>query len=268
MTAPLILTEQRGHLFEISLNRPDKRNAMSWELLEQLEEAFIQAEGLYNERSARAVLLTAQGAFFSSGIDLESFTVSANKYGERWRDNLFPMTDDLQRLFTRIEQCSLPVICVIHGLCLGLGFEMALACDFRIAAARSRFSLPETRLGMIPDVGGTARLLNLVNLSIAKELIMTGRTFDAEYAERVGIVNYVVPKEELLQRAEALADELALAAPMAVSYAKRALNDMAETQRKLQIEAWAQAQLIRTEDFLNAVSATIAKKQVTEWKGK
>jgi enoyl-CoA hydratase/carnithine racemase len=117
-------------------------------------------------------------------------------------------------------------------------------------------------------VGGTARLLNLVNLSIAKELIMTGRTFDAEYAERVGIVNYVVPKEELLQRAEALADELALAAPMAVSYAKRTLNDMAETQRKLQIEAWAQAQLIRTEDFLNAVNATIAKKQVTEWKGK
>ncbi len=268
MTAPLILVEQRGHLLEISLNRPEKRNAMSWELLAQLEQAFIQAERLYNEKAARAVLVTAQGAFFSSGIDLESFTVSANKYGEHWRDNLFPMTDDLQRIFTRIEQCSLPVICVIHGLCLGLGLEMALACDFRIAAARSRFSLPESRLGMIPDVGGTARLLNLVNLSIAKELIMTGRTFDAEYAERVGIVNYVVPKEDLLKRAEELADELALAAPMAVSYAKRALNDMAETQRKLQIEAWAQAQLLRTEDFLEAVNAVIAKKQVTEWKGK
>lgn len=264
----LILTEQRGILFEISLNRPDKRNAMNWELLHELEAAFIQAERLYNEHTVRAVIVSAQGSFFSSGIDLESFTGTENKYGNQWRDNLFPMTDDLQRIFTRIEQCSLPVICVISGLCIGLGLEMALACDFRIAAARTRFSLPESRLGMIPDVGGTARLLNLVNLSVAKELIMTGRTFDAEYAERHGIVNYVVAKDDLMARAEELAAEIALAAPMAVHYTKRTLNDMAETQRKLQIEAWAQAQLLRTEDFMEAVSAIVSKRQVSAWKGK
>lgn len=263
----LILTEQRGNLFEISLNRPEKRNAMNWDLLHELEAAFVQAERLYNEKSVRAVIVSAQGSFFSSGIDLESFTVSDNKYGSHWRDNMFPVTDDLQRVFTRIEQCSLPVICVISGICIGLGLEMALACDFRIAAARTRFSLPESRLGMIPDVGGTARLLNLVNLSVAKELIMTGRTFDAEYAERQGIINYVVPKEDLMARAEELAAEIALAAPMAVSYTKRTLNDMAETQRKLQIEAWAQAQLMRTEDFIEAVSAVSSKRQVGEWKG-
>jgi enoyl-CoA hydratase/carnithine racemase len=265
---PFILTELRGNIFEISLNRPDKRNAMNWELLEELQVAFIEAEKHYNQQTARAVVITAQGTFFSSGIDLESFTVSANKYGDNWRDNLFPMTDDLQRIFTKVEQCSLPVICVISGLCIGLGLELALACDFRIAAARTRFSLPESRLGMIPDVGGTARLLNLVNTSIAKDIIMTGRTFDAEYAERHGIVNYVVPKEDLMKKTEEFVTEIALAAPMAVSYTKRTINDMAETQRKLQIEAWAQAQLLRTEDFLDAVQAVISKQPVTQWKGK
>jgi enoyl-CoA hydratase/carnithine racemase len=263
-----IKTELRGNIFEISLNRTDKRNAMNWEMLNELEQAFIHAERHYNDLTARVVLLTAQGNVFSSGIDLESFTTNANTYGDNWKHNLFPLTDDLQRILTRVENCSLPVICVMQGYCLGLGLELALACDFRIAANRTKFSLPETRLGMVPDVGGTTRLVNVVGISRAKELIMTGRNFETEYAERWGIINYAVPKEELMAKAEELADEIALSAPMAVSYTKRVINDIAENQRALQIEAWAQAQLFRSEDFINAVTAMLTKTYPVEWKGK
>jgi enoyl-CoA hydratase/carnithine racemase len=264
----LIKTELRGTIYEISLNRESKRNAMNWQMLHELEQAFIEAERLYNDLQARVVLITAQGMMFSSGIDLESFTTNANKYGDNWKNNLFPLTDDLQRIFTRIENSSLPVICVMRGICLGLGLELALACDFRIAAERTKLGLPESRLGMIPDVGGTTRLVNLVGLSRAKELIMTGRNFDAEYAEKWGIINYVVPKDDLMKKAEELAEEIALSAPMAVSYTKRVINDIAENQRALQIEAWAQAQLLRTDDFISAVTAMLTKTYPVQWKGK
>mgnify|MGYP005835755775 CR=1 FL=1 len=264
---PLVKTDHRGHVFEISLDRTEKRNAINMPMLAELEQAFVQAERHFNENSARVVLLTAQGNNFSSGIDVEELASAPNKYGDNWKHNLFPMTDDLQRVLSRIEACSLPVIAVIQGYCIGLGLEMALACDFRFAAARTRFSLPESRLGMVPDVGGTARLVGLVGPSRAKELIMTGRSFDAEYAEQWGIVTKVAPRDDLMAAAEAFAAEIALAAPLAVSYTKRIINDMMETQRKLQIEAWAQAALFRTEDFVTAVGAALSR-QTPEWKGK
>lgn len=266
-TEQLILTEQRGAIFEIVLNREDKRNAMNFAMLEQLDKAIDLAERAYNESKARVVILRANGRAFSSGIDLESFMQSDHPNGENWLKNLFPVTDRLQRIFTKVENCSLPVICAIHGYCLGLGLELALACDFRIVAERTKLSLPETRLGMIPDVGGTTRLLKLVGASRAKELIMTGRNFEADLAEKWGIVNYVVPKEQLIAKAEELAADIALSAPMAVSYTKRVINDMLENQRDLQIEAWAQAQLMRTKDFYNGVTAMVTKTYPVDWQG-
>lgn len=263
----LIVTEQRGAIFEIILNREDKRNAMNFAMLDQLDAAIDAAERAYNDKQARVVLLRANGRAFSSGIDLESFMQSDHPLGENWLKNLFPVTDRIQRVFTKVENCSLPVIAVIHGYCLGLGLELALACDFRIIAERTKLSLPETRLGMIPDVGGTTRLLKLVGPARAKELIMTGRNFEADLAEKWGIASYVVPKEQLMQKAEELAQEIALSAPMAVSYTKRVINDMLENQRDLQIEAWAQAQLMRTKDFYNGVTAMVTKTYPVEWQG-
>lgn len=268
MTYQHILTHHRDTIFEIVLNREDKRNAMNFTMLGEINAALDEAERLYNSNQARVLLIRAEGRAFSSGIDLESFMNSDNPMGANWLSNLFPMTDYLQRIFTKIEQSSLPSICLLHGYCLGLGLEMALACDFRIAAERTRMGLPETRLGMIPDVGGTTRLVRLVGPSRAKELIMTGKNFEADEAERWGIINYVVPKDNLMAKAEELAKELALSAPMAVSYTKRVINDIMENQRALQIEAWAQAQLLRTEDFYQAVQAMVTKTYPVEWKGK
>ena len=145
---------------------------------------------------------------------------------------------------------------------------MALACDFRIAAARTKLGLPEARLGIIPDVGGTTRLVKLVGVGRAKDLVMTGRHIDAEEALNWGMVNAVYPKTELEQGVAQLIDALAASAPLAVSYAKRVINDIADNSRGLHIEAWAQAQLFRTADFQRAVRAMLSKEYPIDWEGK
>ena len=264
----LIRTQQRDAIFEIILDREDKRNALNWDMMQQISQALDDAEWAYNESGARVLIIRAEGRAFSSGIDLESFLDQGNIFGENWRRNLFPTTQTFQTIFNKIEDHSLPSICVMHGYCLGMGFEMALACDFRYAADRTKFSLPETRLGIIPDVGGTTRLTKLIGPSRAKELIMTGRNFDTDLAEAWAIVNHVAPKDEILAKAEAFAAEISLSAPMAVSFSKRVINDIIDNGRDLKTEAYAQAQLIQSEDFENGVRAMITKTYPVEWKGR
>jgi enoyl-CoA hydratase/carnithine racemase len=233
-------------------------------MLRVLGAAIDETEGMCG---ARAVLVRGEGNGFSAGIDLTAFMQMGDVYGETWRENLFPITGEFQSVLNKFERCSLPTIALLHGFCLGMGFELALACDFRIAAAGTKLGLPEVKLGIIPDVGGTTRLTRLAGMARAKELVMTGRTFDPEYAERWGIVNAVVAQEELLARGEALAAELAAAAPLAVQYAKRVINELADLQRGLQLEAWAQSQLFRSHDFEVGAQAMLTR-QPPEWTGR
>lgn len=263
-----ITTDIHDQIFEIVLNREDKRNAMNLQMMQEIADAVDAAEKAFIAGEARVIFFKAAGRVFSSGIDLNSFLEDDNKFGENWRDNLFPTTFDLQSVMNKIEDCSLPTFCLMHGYCLGLAMELALACDFRIIAERTKLALPESRLGMIPDVGGTTRLLRLVGPSRAKEIIMSGGNIDLNDAERWGLVNYVVPKDELVHKAEAMAQDIMLSAPLAVSYAKRTINDMLDDRGNLKIEAWAQAHLIRTEDFYNGVNAMLTKNYPVEWKGK
>ncbi len=259
-----IQTGQRDHIFEIILNRPEKRNAINWQMMMDLDAAISKAEQI---TGIRAVLIRSEGSSFSAGIDVTSFAESSTHFGENWRDNLFPLTAAYQSVTDKIERCSLPTIALLHGYCLGLGFEIALACDFRIAVVGTKMGLPETRLGIIPDVGGTTRLTRLAGIARAKEYIMTGKNIDLNDAERFGILNAVVPTEELLARGESLAAELTQAAPLAVSYAKRVIDGMGDTQRGLQLEGWAQSILIRTQDFEVGIEAMMTK-QPPQWKGR
>jgi len=263
-----IKTQIRDQIFEIILNREDKRNAIHWPMMQEIDQAVNEAERAFLEGKARILFIRAEGRAFSSGIDLVSFIEDGNPLGPQWRENLFPTTFFMQNVMNKIEDSSLPSFCIMHGYCLGLGMELALACDFRIIAERTKFALPETRLGIIPDVGGTTRLLRLVGPSRAKEIIMTGGNVDLNDALQWGLVNYVVPRDELLAKAEAVAKEIMLSAPLAVSYAKRTINDMLDDRGNLKIEAWAQSHLIRTEDFFNGVNAMITKNYPVEWKGK
>jgi enoyl-CoA hydratase/carnithine racemase len=260
----LVITRQDGNIVEIILNRPEKRNALNWPMMMALEAAVDSVEQM---QGVRVVLLRAEGSVFSSGIDLTGFDEVIESFGENWRENLFPFSTTYQRIFSKLERCSLPVIALLHNNCLGMGFELALACDFRIAAEGTQLGLPESRLGLIPDVGGTTRLTRLVGPARAKELIMTGRQFDLDCAERWGIVNYVVPAGSLLERGRTLAGEIAQAAPLAVSYAKRVIDGLDDIERGLQLEAWAQSILIRTNDFEKGAQAILMKQQPV-WEGK
>ena len=192
----LAKTEIRGSILEIVLNRPEKRNAINGELYAAFDSAVDDAARLSD---IRAVLVRGEGKVFSAGIDYTDFLRLSEEYGPRWQQRMRKITDDFQRVLTNLERLELPTIALLHGYCLGLAMELALACDIRIAAQGTKLGLPETLLGMIPDVGGTTRLVRLVGPARAKELIFTGRQIDTTQAERWGIVNHVVSQEELLQ---------------------------------------------------------------------
>lgn len=260
----LVITRQSGPVFEIVLNRPEKRNAINLEMMQALKGAVRQAEGA---SGVRAILLRGEGGTFSSGIDVSAFLQMAEHYGPNWRRYMRAVSEDFQSVFTRLERVELPTLALLEGHCLGLGLELALACDLRLAAEGTRLGLPETRLGLVPDVGGMTRLARLVGPGRAKEIVFTGGHYSAAQAERWGIVNYVVPAEKLATRAESLVADIGRAAPLAVGMAKRVIDGLADLDRGLQLEAWAQSQLVVSEDFAEGVQAFLQKRE-PEFKGK
>ncbi len=260
----LVLTQQREHIFEIILNRPEKRNAITMELFKAFDSAVSQAN---RTPSLRAVFIRGEGKAFSAGIDVSSLLGLANEYGPHWQTRMRSITDEFQSVLTRLERLELPTIVLLHGYCLGLALELALACDIRLAATGTLLGLPESRLGMIPDVGGTTRLTRIAGVARAKELIFSGKQIEAETAEKWGIVNYVVPPDELLAKAETLTAEITQAAPLAVGMAKRIIDGLADVDRGLQLEGWAQSQLFGSEDFMEGAQAFLMRRPPV-WKGK
>jgi enoyl-CoA hydratase/carnithine racemase len=260
----LVITQKNETIFEILLNRPDKRNAINLEMYQQLGDAIGEAG---RTDGIRVVMVRGEGAAFSSGIDLGSFLEFSQKYGAGWQQRMRSITHDFQEVLTRLERLEVPTIALLHGYCLGLALEIALACDIRIAAEGSMMGLLESRLGLIPDVGGTTRLTRLVGPARAKDLIFTGRQIDATTAASWGIVNYVVAANELQGKADSLAAEIQMAAPLAVGMAKRIIDGMADIDRGLMLEGWAQSQLFASEDFQEAVQAFMMKRD-PQFKGK
>lgn len=252
-----ITTHFHDQIFEIVLNRPEKRNAITLEMLSGLDQAVQTAA---RTEEVRAVILRGEGKSFSAGIDVTMFMLLAQKYGENWPQRMRTITHDFQSVLTRLERLELPTISLLHGHCLGLALELALACDIRLAATGTKLGLPETRLGIIPDVGGTTRLTHLIGPGRAKELILTGKTIPADLAEQWGIVNHVVAPEELAPAGEAFIAEVKQAAPLAVGMAKRVIDGLNDLDRGLQLEAWAQSQLFQSEDFQIAIQAILTGK--------
>ncbi len=259
----LVLTEIRKPIFEIILNRPEKRNAINGTLFEQFDAAVALAN---RTPGIRAVLIRGNGKAFSAGVDVASLIALADEYGSHWQQRMRSITHDFQSTLTRLERLELPTIALLHGHCLGLAMELALACDMRVAAAGTQLGLPESRLGMIPDVGGTTRLTRLIGPARAKELIFTGRQIDAELAERWGIVSYLVPADSLVEKGEELASEIGQAAPLAVGMAKRIVDGLADVDRGLMLEGWAQSQLFQTEDFMEGIQSFMMRRP-PEFKG-
>jgi enoyl-CoA hydratase/carnithine racemase len=212
----LVSTEDRGAVRHVALNRPEKRNAMSQALLTALADT-LRAAG--DDGSVHCVVLRGEGPVFSAGVDLGELASFAGD-----PDVLRPFRNVFLDCANLCEAMPKPVICQIHRACFGGALEVALGCDLRVASDDSQLGLPEVKFGIIPDVGGSSRLPAVVGLGRAKELIMTARTIDAAEAHRIGLVNRVVPAEELDAATQALVDELLANSPVAVGRAKAVMD--------------------------------------------
>lgn len=257
-----ILTQPKGPIFEITLNRPEKRNALHAQFLSDLAERIGEAE---KHPEARLIVIRGAGKVFSAGLDLVAMGGSVEMFGPDWIENPHVVTRHWQRTLGRLTESPLPTIALIHGYCLGAGLELALACDFRYAAEETIFSLEETRLGLIPDAGGTTRLVGLIGIARAKEMIFAGKRIDATTAERWGLVNYVMPEADLENAAAALAEQIAGCAPLAVAAAKRVIQGIVDEAAGLQLEAIEQAPLFKTRDLQEGVQAAIERRPA-QWK--
>ena len=252
-----------GEIAYIALNRPEKRNAINNDVLRAIPEALAQVD----RREIRAVIIYGEGAVFSAGIDFTSLASDTGAQGGagggpdlvRFRRFVHASQASLDAL-ERIEK---PVIGALHGYVGGLGLELALACDARIAAAGTRMGMPETRIGLVPDVGGTMRLTRTVGYARAKELIMTARMIDAEEAARIGLVNRVVAEGTQIAAAEELAREIARNAPIAVGLAKRIIDIGQSTDKStfMDLESLAQSSLFQTEDFREGAAALVQRRE-------
>lgn len=213
-TGKALLYTKEDSIAVITLNRPEAFNLVGQDFLRELDE--IQEE-ISKDKSVRAVVINANGDHFSAGVDLK-FLRTVNS--EFIMDNL----DWLQRLYGRWQEMPIPVIAAIHGLCYGSATELILGCDIRVAAKDARISIPEVRFGLSPDMGGTVRLTQLVGMGQAKRLILGCEEVDADEAYAIGLVEIVVEREKLMERAMKLAKRIASMPPAAVRFAKRGIN--------------------------------------------
>jgi enoyl-CoA hydratase/carnithine racemase len=237
-----------GAIATLTLNRPEAMNAMGRALAVDLEAALDRLEAL---PGVRAVVATGAGErAFSVGGDIKER--GAMSLDERWEHAL-----RLARCFERIETLPVPVIAAINGFCFGGGMELATACDIRLASERAELGLLEVRLGVFPGAGGPARLTRLVGKGMAKLVLLTGRRFPAAEALRIGMVEQVVPHERLMDKARALAQEIAANGPLAVRAIKRLVNtcyeaDLASAQ---ELARALRRPLDHTADMLEGVRA-------------
>jgi enoyl-CoA hydratase/carnithine racemase len=248
-----VSVEDTERVRHIVLDRPEKRNAINHDMVLELRDAAREA---FEAPDIHCVIVRGEGQAFSAGIDVYQLGSLGGAALLR------PFRRDCIELVNLLEEMPKPVIAQIHGPCLGLGAEIALACDMRVMADDTLFGLPETKLGLIPDVGGSSRLPAVVGLGIAKELIMTGRTIDAAECHRIGAANRVAPTAELEAATQSLVDELLTAAPLAAGLAKRVLDGVAKPTlaTSLELEVSIQQTLVATEDFREAGAAFMEKR--------
>ena len=251
----IVLTEDRGATRHVVLNRPEKRNALNDELILAIRAALEAAAA---DRDVLCVVVRGAGPLFSSGMDLAALGALAAD-PDRLREFRRPILDT----WNLLEEMAKPTICQVHGACIGGAMELALACDLRVMAADAYIGIPETRIGLVPDVGGCSRLPAVVGLGRAKDLVMTGRMIDGVEAERIGLVNRVAPLDGLDEATDALVAELLACAPVAVGHAKRILDAAAKPAfaATLEHEVTVQALCARTEDFAEGARAFAEKRQ-------
>jgi enoyl-CoA hydratase/carnithine racemase len=258
-TYETLLVEQRQQIIYVTLNRPASLNALNITLRNDLKQCFTDVQA---KRDVRVVVITGAGRAFCAGADIKE-----------WREPTSVVEDRDERLrrnfWQAMSQCEVPIIAAINGYALGGGCELAMCCDIRIASDRAQLGLTEVTLGIIPGGGGTQRLPRLVGQGKALELILSGRRIDASEALRLGLVEQVVPHDQLLPSVEELAQSIASRAPLAVKYAKEAVvrgRELPLTEG-LKVEAELYTLLRTTEDRMEGARA-FQEKRPPRFKGR
>ncbi len=255
-----LLLEKEGKIAIVKINRPDKLNALNSKVIDELEDVFIK---LKDDPEVFVIILTGVGEkAFSAGADISGFPeldpIRAKEFSLKG-----------QRVFSLIENLGKPVIAAVNGYALGGGCELAMACTIRIASSNAKFGQPEVNLGIIPGYGGTQRLPRIVGKGRALELILTGRTIDAQEAYNIGLVSKVVPLEQLMEEAKSLANLLLTKGPVALKLAIEAVNRGMEVplEEGLRIEADLFGLSCATEDQKEGARAFLEKRK-PEFKGR
>ena len=261
--------ERRGHVVRVTMDRPDKLNALGPSVWDGLAPLFASIDA---DPAARCVVLGGAGRAFTSGLDVMGMVPSlpidlqgGPPDGAR-RMQLHGAIRRMQAAITAVERCRVPVIAAIHGFCLGGGIDLATACDIRWCAADATFGVRETKLAIVADVGTLQRLPAIVGAAWTRELALTGRDFDAVLAERIGLVTRVLGDKAALDAAvDLLADEIAENPPLAVQGCKRVLveADQRSVDRGLEYVATWNAGYLATRDLATAVAALATRTKPT-----
>ena len=210
----LVNYEKRGHLAIITMENKAKLNALSLSFIGEIADAFSNVE---NDREIYACILTGCEKAFIAGADISEMVHLSGPESLYWGKAA-------SELGNMIENCRVPVIAAVNGFCLGGGNEVAMSCDIRYASEKAKFGQPEVGLGITPGAGGTQRLPRLIGAGKAKELLYTGRVIGAQEAYEIGLVQKVVPPEELMDACIALANEIMANAQIAVQETKKCVD--------------------------------------------
>ena len=247
-----VRAEQDGKIAVLTMNRPKALNALNDQTLSELDRIFTCVA---SDPEILGVIITGEGKGFVAGADISQMQSYKSEEGRNYADRA-------QTLFNKIEGLEKPVIAAVNGYALGGGCELSMSCDIRIASEKAVFGQPEANLGLIPCFGGTQRLPRLVGTGIAKELIYTCRQVKADEALAIGLVNKVVPAESLLDEAKAMMNTILTKSPIAVRYAKEAINRGMDVDLRagLELEKDLAAITFGTEDKQEGVDAFLAKR--------
>jgi enoyl-CoA hydratase len=256
-----LLVETNNHICTITINRPDKMNALNRTVMEELSKAV---EEVYSNDDIRSAIITGAGAkAFVAGADIAEFVGLSREEGMQ----LAKMGQDI---FFKIENSHKPFVAAVNGFALGGGCELAMSCHFRIAAENAKFGQPEVNLGLIPGYGGTQRLTYLIGKGRAMELLMSAALIDANTAHQYGLVNHVVPQEELMNKTISILDTINSKAPIAIGKCIECANvavisDSAYTNGKSGFEKEIEAfgDCFATEDMKEGTSAFLEKRKAS-----
>ena len=256
-----VILEKEGHLAIVTINRPKALNALNSETLKDLDSVI---DCLEKDSDIYAVILTGAGEkSFVAGADIAEMKDLSREEGQAFGELG-------NNVFRRLENLNKPVIAAISGFALGGGCELSMACDIRIASERARFAQPEAGLGITPGFGGTQRLARIVGLGKAKEMIYTCSMVKADEALRIGLVNKVVPLENLMDEAKAMANTIIKNAPVAVRLCKDAINRgmQVDIDRAIKIEAENFGECFSTEDQTEGMTAFLEKRAEKNFQNK